>query len=318
MLAYELPKPRSAHLLLGLIAYPLTSLLPVAVTWGLLEAINAYYRPIPVLWLLLVAFTVRHTAGFVVTTLFHRSMAHDAFRFHPVLEWLLRLWTWFFVGTGARAFAIMHRAHHAYTDKEGDPHSPTKPGESLWTVARQTNRSYVDVLNRPEAYTRFAHGLPDDRLEALIEWDGKRNFGFRGVRVPLQILLWVGTLGWLFGPVAGVLVFLALLPTTIGGVVAVSIFTVNGLCHLVGYRSYEVDLTASNLFPIDVLTWGEVLHQNHHVFPGSANFAHKAWEWDPAYTVLWCMSKVGLVRDLKAPTPNLPPLPVSHSLSTSP
>ncbi|MCA8923272.1 MAG: fatty acid desaturase [Planctomycetes bacterium] len=300
----QLPRPRSRKLALAVVGYPLVSLAPVLLSWGLLALISAQRaEPLPLLWLVLGLFAVRHFNVFIVSTLHHKSMAHQAFRFHPALERALRIWGWLFVGTGVRAFATLHRYHHAKTDTPEDPHSPTKAGESLWTVPAQTHRSYLHVLHHPEAYARYAENLPADRLEAFIAWDERHGFGFRGVRAPLLAALGIGLFASLFGPGAGVAVFFAALPATLGGVFATSVFTVNGLCHLIGYQTFESEHTATNLFPVDLLGWGEVLHQNHHMSASSANFAYHAWEWDPGYSVLWLLAKLGLVRDLKTPRP---------------
>ena len=89
------------------------------------------------------------------------------------------------------------------------------------------------------------------------------------------------------------------LPGIMASVWFSTVIIVNGLCHLVGYQVMDSGDTSTNLFPIDFFGWGEALHHNHHYQQGRANYAITAFEWDPGFWTLWCMSKVGLVRNLK-------------------
>ena len=47
---------------------------------------------------------------------------------------------------------------------------------------------------------------------------------------------------------------------------------------------------------------GEGWHNNHHHYQASARQGFCWWEWDPSFYVLWLLSKVGVVRDLKVPS----------------
>lgn len=64
------------------------------------------------------------TALVGLTIGFHRCVAHQQVRLHPILEFIA-LWA----GTIASAcsplsWAGLHRMHHAYSDTQKDPHSP--------------------------------------------------------------------------------------------------------------------------------------------------------------------------------------------------
>jgi stearoyl-CoA desaturase (Delta-9 desaturase) len=95
----------------------------------------------------------------------------------------------------------------------------------------------------------------------------------------------------LFG-VAGIImlaVHLAAQPFFAGGVI-------NGLGHAVGYRSFEMPSTATNLVPWGVLLGGEELHNNHHAFPRSACFAVQPWELDIGWLCIRLLRRLGLAR----------------------
>lgn len=282
------------HLPLALFAYLGLTLFPVFVSVGLFllyEAISG--NQLPVVELAVFMLVLRQINVFTLSTLFHRSYSHRQFDYHPWVEHPLRVWNWVWMGTGGRAWAILHRWHHAKTDTNEDPHSPTKEGGSLWNVVLQTGRSYQQCLHNPEQYRRYEANLPDDRLEhAIRKLESKGIWGLVVVRIPLMILILS-----FFMPFAAT--FLAL-PGVMGSVFFSTVITVNGFCHLIGYRTTSTAGTSTNLFPIDILGWGEALHHNHHYRPGRANCAVRSWEWDPGYAVLWLLSKVGVVRNLRA------------------
>ncbi|HJY23269.1 MAG TPA: hypothetical protein VJ279_10310, partial [Hanamia sp.] len=57
----------------------------------------------------------------------HRFASHKMFTTSKNWERAFYLMTWFTQGSSylvPRAYAVMHRMHHAYSDTEKDPHSP--------------------------------------------------------------------------------------------------------------------------------------------------------------------------------------------------
>jgi stearoyl-CoA desaturase (delta-9 desaturase) len=96
-----------------------------------------------------------------------------------------------------------------------------------------------------------------------------------------------------------VVVHLSAQPFFAGGVV-------NGLGHAVGYRSFEMPSTATNLLPWGVLLGGEELHNNHHAFPRSACFAVQGWELDIGWAWICAFRTLGLAKvRYIAPQPRL-------------
>jgi stearoyl-CoA desaturase (delta-9 desaturase) len=51
-----------------------------------------------------------------------------------------------------------------------------------------------------------------------------------------------------------------------------------------------------------VLAMGEGWHNNHHAFQSSARHGLRWWQLDMSYFIIWFMSKVGLVYDVRVPT----------------
>jgi stearoyl-CoA desaturase (delta-9 desaturase) len=80
-------------------------------------------------------------------------------------------------------------------------------------------------------------------------------------------------------------------------------FTVNSLAHVFGRRRYATGDTSRNSAVIALITLGEGWHNNHHHHQASARQGFFWWEYDVTYYLLRAMSWVGLVHDLKVPSP---------------
>lgn len=278
---------------LAMFNYLVLTWFPIALSATLFTLWNmATGAQLPVGRLVIFLLVLRQVNVFTLSTLFHRSYSHRQFQYHPLVEHPMRVWNWLWMGTGGRAWAILHRWHHADADSEDDPHSPTKTGGSLANITMQTARSYMKCLHQPELYRRYEYKLPDDRFEHAVRWLEARGFvGFVVVRIPIIVALMT--------PFMGLPAAVMCLPGIMGSVWFSTVILVNGLCHTMGYRVMDSGDTSTNLFPVDLFGWGEALHHNHHYQQGKANMAIARFEIDPGYWVLWALSKVGLVRDLR-------------------
>jgi len=214
-----------------------------------------------------------------VTLYLHRDQSHGGLTLHPLLRHVFRFWLWFSSGVVTREWVAVHRRHHVYADREGDPHSPLLFG--LKRVLLEGYELYSAAAKDPATVRNFGKGTPDDWIE--------RNLYSRHPN--LGIVLFIVTWLVLFGVPAIVMiaVHLSAQPVFAGGVV-------NGLGHAVGYRSFEMPSTATNLVPWGLLLGGEELHNNHHAFPRSARFAVQPWELDIGWLWICVFRAVGLAR----------------------
>src|SRR6266540_4200930 len=81
---------------------------------------------------LLVAVSLTEIAVMATSIYLHRALAHHALRVHPVLDILFRVVLWMTTGQNRREWVAVHRKHHTFTDRAGDPHSPRLLG--FWRV----------------------------------------------------------------------------------------------------------------------------------------------------------------------------------------
>src|SRR5262245_48999120 len=101
----------------------------------------------PILTLLLVHWSF---AVFCQSFLHHRYGAHRMFEMSKGWERFFYLLNW--IGQGSsylqpRAYAILHREHHAFSDTEGDPHSP-HVYPSFFTMMWKTKERYHGLAVR--------------------------------------------------------------------------------------------------------------------------------------------------------------------------
>ena len=224
-----------------------------------------------------------------VTLYLHRDQSHGGLTLHPVLRHLFRFWLWFSSGVVTREWVAVHRRHHAYADKVGDPHSPVVFG--LRRVVLEGYELYKVATEDPDIVRHYGKGTPEDWIERHL-YSRVPNFG-----IVLFILTWL----LLFGVPAIVMIAVHLIaqPFFAGGVV-------NGLGHAVGYRSFEMPSTATNLVPWGLILGGEELHNNHHAFPRSARFAVQRWEFDIGWLWICGFRALGLAKvRYVAPRPHL-------------
>jgi stearoyl-CoA desaturase (delta-9 desaturase) len=210
---------------------------------------------------------VTQVAVFSTTIYLHRSATHRALMLHPVVAWAFRVALWLTTGLNTREWVAVHRKHHAFTDQEGDPHSPALLG--FWSVQLGNVFHYVKEAKNKSVVERYARDIEEDAWDRLLF-----RFGIPGVIVGTAMLCGVLGLGW------------GLLAAGIHAFIYVFVLSssINGLCHHVGYRNF--DNTATNLRSIALLTGGEGLHNNHHGYPRSPKFSFRASEFDPAWLII--------------------------------
>ena len=228
---------------------------------------------------LIVAIVLIQVAVFGTTIYLHRTATHRALTLHPAVAWLFRFSLWLTTGLSTKEWVAVHRKHHAFTDEEGDPHSPHLMG--FWSVQLGNVFLYLKEAKNPAVIERYARDITDDWSERALF-----RHGLLGLSIGTASLC--ALIG--IGP--------ALLAAGIHATMYVFVLSssINGLCHAVGYRNF--DNTATNLRFLALLTGGEGLHNNHHGFPRSPKFSFRASEIDPAWPV------IKLLVALKLATPN--------------
>lgn len=219
-------------------------------------------------------------AVFSTTIYLHRTATHKALTIRPALEWMFKLALWLTTGIETKEWVAVHRKHHAFTDEEGDPHSPALKG--FWKVQLGNVYYYMKEVKTTDVVERYARDMKDG-------WWDKHIFrhGFLGLTIGTVALCAVIGIWW------------GLLAAAVHAVMYVFVLSssINGLCHHVGYKNF--DNTATNLRFLALLTGGEGLHNNHHGYPRSPKFSFRASEIDPAWPVIKLLIALRLAKPYK-------------------
>jgi stearoyl-CoA desaturase (Delta-9 desaturase) len=229
---------------------------------------------------LLASTVVTQIAVFATTIYLHRAATHRSLVLHPSVAWMFRLSIWMTTGIVPREWVAVHRKHHKYTDKEGDPHSPLLEG--FWKVQLGNVFYYLRELKDPTLVPTYARDLRPDLWDKVLF-----NHGSLGLAVGIALICTSLGLGWgLFAAGLHALMYVFVLSASI-----------NGLCHFAGYKNFAN--TATNLRLVAWLTGGEGLHNNHHGFPRSPKFSFNRGEIDPAWPLIRLMIAMRLARPYK-------------------
>src|SRR5690349_23099749 len=120
----------------------------------------------PVLLGVVVGFAVAQLATLVTTVYLHRALSHRAITLAPGLAFAFRVLTWITTGIRPRQWVAVHRKHHAFTDIEGDPHSPVLLG---WVRVQLKNVAlYRHEATNPTTVAKYAKDLPADRWDRIL------------------------------------------------------------------------------------------------------------------------------------------------------
>ena len=224
----------------------------------------------------LVGFSVTTLANLGTTVYMHRARAHKALTLHPFAVFCARLTIWLSTGIRPRQWVAVHRKHHAFTDQEGDPHSPVLLG---WKNVQMRNVALYRIsANDPQTVERYAKDLPQTRLDKLF-FD----------RALVGLGLGIALLVFVFGPMIGLLAAVVHLNAYLAGSAAV-----NAIAHHFGRQPYANG--AGKLQWLALVTAGEGLHNNHHAAPTSARLSHRWYELDPGWWLIRVLSSVKLAK----------------------
>ena len=232
-----------------------------------------------------------------ITIGYHRLFTHSSFK-------TSRFMTAVFAAFGSMAiegpvlqWVADHRRHHQCSDDEGDPHSPHLHSGGIlealkgmwhshmgWMINPRTKQSmrYVGDLRKDKLVRRMSKLFP---LWVLI------SLALPALLGGLMTLTWMGAfLGFLWG-----------------GLVRICFvhhvtWSINSVCHIWGAQPFNTNDHSRNNLIMGVFALGEGWHNNHHAFQSSARHGLRWWQLDMSYIIIWFMSKVGLVYDVRVPT----------------
>jgi stearoyl-CoA desaturase (delta-9 desaturase) len=237
--------------------------------------------------------------GLGVTVGFHRLLTHRSFTAAPALRVVLAI-------AGSMSFegevigwVAIHRRHHAFADRPGDPHSPYRYGTSLPGQLRGLVHAHVGWLLRddPTPAARYAPDMVADPAMRAVS-----------AAFPALCAVSLGLpfgVGWAIGGWHGALTALLW-----AGLVRVTLlqhvtWSVNSLCHVIGARPFTTRRydRATNLWPLALLSLGESWHNMHHSDPACARHGADPRQIDISAVVIRIFERLGWATGVHWPVP---------------
>jgi len=246
-----------------------------------------YFRP--TLFDLLVLAVCYFISNIGISVGFHRLLAHRSFEASSFLWYLLLIMGCSAAQGSPSYWVILHRQHHRFSDKDGDPHSPIA-GYRAHQFRGFLHAHFGWISNtrmlRPD---RASNDLFQDRSIQMIN-DFYYPLAALGVLIP-------AISGWLYYENADG----ALRGALWGGAVRLLlvhhiIWSINSFCHLCGTQSYDTGDASRNNWILALFSVGESWHNNHHIAPASARFGHTWWQLDIGYIFIGACCLLGLAR----------------------
>lgn len=183
-------------------------------------------------------------SGIGLSVVLHRYVAHKTFEFKNNFYKLISYTIAFLTGLGNPVvWAVIHRQHHAITDKPGDPQSPLQIGKF---------KTFFSIFDIPE------NNWIDKQKEMLIK-DPFNKF-FSKYFVSLTVI-YFSLIYLLFG----IDVFLIF-----AGIVVPFAICYQGYVNTFLHSSPAIDGTFSKNMNGSVFWFGENLHKAHHQIPNRA------------------------------------------------
>ena len=222
---------------------------------------------------------VTHITIICVTLFLHRSQAHRAIIFHPILSHFMRFWLWLTTGMVTKQWVAIHRKHHRFSDIEGDPHTPHVYG--ILHVLFKGAFLYHAASKDKDMVNTYGVGTPADWMELHLYQPHSR------LGIGLLLLLSVFLFGWW-----GLLIWgiqMIWIPFWAAGVI-------NGIGHWIGYKNGETKDYSRNISPWGIIIGGEELHNNHHLSPANPKLSRNWFEFDIGWMWLSLFRLVGLAK----------------------
>ncbi|MEU4804240.1 acyl-CoA desaturase [Actinosynnema sp. NPDC023587] len=233
-----------------------------------------------------------------VTVGYHRYFTHSAFKAKRPLRIALAIAGGLAAQGPVIGWVADHRRHHAFSDREGDPHSPWLFGTGPVALARGFWHAHMGWLFGRDTtnVARFAPDLEaDDDIRAV-----DRLF-------PLWVALSAG-LPALLGGLITWSWWGALTAFLWAGLARISFqhhvtWSVNSVCHMIGDRPFASRDRSANFWPLAVLSMGESWHNSHHADPTCARHGVGRGQIDISARVIRVFEQLGWAWQVRWPRP---------------
>ncbi|MEV6640821.1 acyl-CoA desaturase [Amycolatopsis sp. NPDC051371] len=231
-----------------------------------------------------------------VTVGYHRYFTHGAFKASRPLRVILAIAGSMAVQGSVIFWVASHRRHHAFADREGDPHSPWLFGTSASALLRGFWHAHMGWMFGREVTNadRFAPDLVADGDLRVVN-----RYFWLWITLSLALpALLGGLLTWSWWGAVTAFFW--------AGLVRIAFlhhvnWSVNSICHLIGERPFASRDKAANFWPLALLSMGESWHNSHHADPTCARHGVLRGQVDISARVIRTFEQLGWATDVRWP-----------------
>jgi stearoyl-CoA desaturase (delta-9 desaturase) len=259
---------------------------------------------VPILWGwgigwtdLVLALIFYFGSGMGVTIGYHRLFTHGSFRANRGLKIALAVAGSLAVEGPVIRWVADHRRHHAFSDREGDPHSPWRFGDSVSGLTKGFFFAHIGWLFDPEHTNRdkYAPDLLADSDLVRIDRRFPLLVGF-SMFAPAAL---GGLISWSWTGALTAFLWASLVRVCVLHHVT---WSINSVCHMIGERPYASRDRSANFWPLAILSFGESWHNSHHADPTCARHGVDRGQLDiSARTIRW-FEKAGWATAVRWPS----------------
>ncbi len=236
-------------------------------------------------------------SGLGITVGYHRYFTHGSFKANRPLKIALAVMGSLAIEGPVIRWVADHRRHHAFSDREGDPHSPWRYGETIPALLKGLWWAHLgwlfDVEQTPR--TKYAPDL-------LADPDIKRVDGLFLPLVATSLLLpaVIGGL-WSWSWQGALTAFFWASVLRIGFLHHVT-WSINSICHALGERPFKSRDRSGNVWWLAVFSFGESWHNLHHADPTCARHGVEKGQVDISARLIRVFEQLGWATDVRWPT----------------
>jgi stearoyl-CoA desaturase (delta-9 desaturase) len=262
----------------------LVAAIPFAWGWGL------GWRDV-VLAVLMYAIT-----GHGITVGFHRYFTHGSFKANRPLKIALAVAGSLAIEGPVIRWVADHRRHHAFSDRDGDPHSPWRYGETVPALVKGLLFAHMGWMfdverTNPQRYT------PDLLKDRDILRVSKLFPALVAVSLLLPAVLG-GLLSWSWQGAVTAFFWASLVRV---GLLHHVTWSINSICHALGERPFASRDRSGNVWWLALLSMGESWHNLHHADPTCARHGVLRGQIDSSARVIWIFERLGWATGVRWP-----------------
>ena len=233
-----------------------------------------------------------------ITVGFHRYFTHGSFKAKRWLRIALAVAGSLAIQGPVTRWVADHRRHHAFSDEEGDPHSPWRYGGGVKGLTKGLVHAHVLWLFDTEQtdQKRFS---PDLLADEDIVKVGRLFPVFVATSLLLPALLG-GLITMSFSGALSAFFWASIVRV---GLLHHVTWSINSICHTWGERPFMTKDRAVNVWWLAVASGGESWHNLHHADPTCARHGVDKGQFDSSARLIQLFEKLGWANDVRWPKP---------------